>query len=154
MKNFRLLAEREIAGPEELPGAYRELLDLLPERALILLMGPVGAGKTTSIAAIAGMLKMKEIASPSFALHHRYENTEGRMIDHIDLYRLKDEEDLESSGFWDLFMQKKAWIFVEWGDRLNPEALPLNWWQARVHIQIPPENPTRRRLRLEIQNEP
>jgi tRNA threonylcarbamoyladenosine biosynthesis protein TsaE len=96
--------------------------------------GEVGAGKTTSVQFIAEMLGMRDVQSPSFAIHLRYENAQGRSLDHLDLYRLKDDDDLESSGFWDLFAQQNSLIIIEWADRLNTEYLPMNWQKIKITL--------------------
>jgi tRNA threonylcarbamoyladenosine biosynthesis protein TsaE len=102
---------------------------------VLLLSGDVGAGKTTSTQMIAQILGMKDVQSPSFAIHLRYENAQGQSMDHLDLYRLKDDDDLESSGFWDLFAEKKGLIVIEWAQRLDYDYLPLNWQRLEVKIE-------------------
>lgn len=130
---------RVIKNTQELRNYWAELLPLLPPKTILLLNGEVGAGKTTSVQAIADILGMKDVQSPSFAIHLRYENSKGKSLDHIDLYRLKDDDDLESSGFWDLFSQQESLIIIEWASRLNTEYLPLNWEKFEVNIL---KNPT------------
>lgn len=125
---------RTVKSKNELREYWAELLSYLPAKTVLLLNGEVGAGKTTSVQAIADILGMKDVQSPSFAIHLRYENDQGKSLDHIDLYRLKDDDDLESSGFWDLFSQKESLIVIEWASRLNTEYLPLNWEKFEVQI--------------------
>jgi len=84
---------------------------------------------------IAGILGMRDVQSPSFAIHLRYENPQGRCMDHLDLYRLKDDDDLESSGFWDIFAQKQSLVIIEWAQRLNFDYLPLNWQRIEVKFE-------------------
>ena len=74
---------------------------LLGERSLFLFVGEVGSGKTTIISEICQALGFNEVASPSFAIHHRYENRQGQSIDHVDLYRLTDEKDPRTPYFQD-----------------------------------------------------
>ena len=126
---------RTIKGKAELRNYWAELLPLLPGKTILLLNGEVGAGKTTSVQAMADILGLKDVQSPSFAIHLRYENSQGKSLDHVDLYRLKDDDDLESSGFWDLFSQKESLIVIEWASRLNLEYLPLNWEVFEVQIE-------------------
>ncbi len=121
MNEISLTSRAEVVKLAEL------LKEKLTARTLFLFVGEVGSGKTTTVGELCKLLGMQEVASPSFAIHHRYENTEGQSLDHVDLYRLKSEEDLESTGFWDLFGQDKSWIVVEWADQLAGEVWPLNW---------------------------
>lgn len=151
MKKFRTFFAGVIENPEGLEELYRNILPFIKDRALLLLSGPVGAGKTTSVQTLARLLGMKDVASPSFAIHHRYENTRGQILDHVDLYRLQDEEDLESTGFWDLFSQSQSLVVVEWADRLCEDVLPLNWQEIRVHLQPADGSSSRRNIKIEIQ---
>lgn len=108
------------------------LVDLLTDRSLILLVGDVGCGKTSTVSEIASLLKMSEAASPSFAIHHQYKGKDGSVLDHVDLYRLQSEDDLESTGFWDLFQNSKGRVLVEWADRVADSAWPMGWQIYRV----------------------
>lgn len=131
-----LNSSREIANQDELKKFWEELLPHLNKRAILLLSGDVGAGKTTSVQYIASILGMKDVQSPSFAIHLRYENPQGQAMDHLDVYRLKDDDDLESSGFWDLFAQKEGLVLIEWAQRLDYDYLPLNWQRVEVKIEV------------------
>ncbi|MEN0057446.1 MAG: tRNA (adenosine(37)-N6)-threonylcarbamoyltransferase complex ATPase subunit type 1 TsaE [Bdellovibrio sp.] len=126
--------ETEVQNLAELREFWRTLLLQREKRCLLLLSGDVGAGKTTSVQEMAHLLGMRDVQSPSFAIHLRYENPQGEGLDHLDLYRLQDDDDLESSGFWDLFAQPEGLIVVEWADRLKADYLPLNWQQIHVHF--------------------
>ena len=115
----------------ELEEFWKKLVPEFKDKCILLLSGDVGAGKTTSVQMIAKILGVKDVQSPSFAIHLRYEGAQ-RSMDHIDLYRLNDDDDLESSGFWDIFSQDKSLVIIEWADRLNAEYLPLNWQKISV----------------------
>lgn len=124
----------KLSSQKDLPLLVAALKNRLSSRSVFLFIGEVGSGKTTTVAALAEDLGMSLVASPSFAIHHRYENSQGKTLDHVDLYRIKDEEDLESTGFWDLFAQPEAWVIVEWADHLDPEVWPLQWDVYRVQF--------------------
>ncbi len=104
-------------------------------RTIVLLEGDVGTGKTETVRALARRRGWRHVASPSFAIHLHYENASGDAADHIDFYRLESEEDLESTGFWDLFSQPTGLILLEWADRLNSDYLPLDWQRIRVRFK-------------------
>ncbi|MDW7771902.1 MAG: tRNA (adenosine(37)-N6)-threonylcarbamoyltransferase complex ATPase subunit type 1 TsaE [Desulfobulbaceae bacterium] len=86
---------------------------------VILLIGNLGAGKTTLTRFIAGGLGVPPenyITSPSFNLMNRYS---GRMpLYHIDCYRLEGEDDVEESGLMDYIVADGLTV-VEWPDRLG-----------------------------------
>lgn len=125
----------EISQRSELPRVAEMILKLIEVRTLFLFVGEVGSGKTTLISEICNALGIDEVASPSFAIHHRYENKQGQSLDHVDLYRLTDEADLESTGFWDLFQQEKACVMVEWADRIAEQAWPINWPTFKIEFE-------------------
>lgn len=122
-------------SPAELDLVIQDLRSLFTERVILLLEGPVGAGKTETVKALTKSFGITEVASPSFAIHHHYETPE-ISIDHLDLYRLESEEDLESTGFWDLFGQESGLIIIEWSDRLTKDFLPLNWKKVLLKLEL------------------
>ncbi|MDZ4678510.1 MAG: tRNA (adenosine(37)-N6)-threonylcarbamoyltransferase complex ATPase subunit type 1 TsaE [Oligoflexia bacterium] len=87
---------------------------------LILLSGALGVGKSEWVRGfVKAYLKSKIIVtSPTYSIVNLY-GTKSKPVYHVDLYRLKSEDDLESVGFWDL-LQGKNIILVEWGDMLPP----------------------------------
>lgn len=130
-----LNSERMVRSLRELQEFWTEFIPHISERSILLMSGDVGVGKTTSVQMIAEILGMHDVQSPSFAIHLRYENPEGRCLDHLDLYRLKDDDDLESSGFWDIFAQKQSLVIIEWAQRLDYDYLPLNWQRVEVKFE-------------------
>jgi len=96
---------------------------LLGEQAgvgdVILLRGPLGAGKTTLAQSIATGLGVPDecyVTSPSFNLMNEYP---GRLpLYHLDCYRLEDEYDVEESGLMDYIVADGLTV-VEWPERLG-----------------------------------
>jgi len=135
LSSLRLHKKITTTSVTGLPAIADEVLSLLKGRTLLLLEGPVGAGKTELVKTLSQKLGLADAASPSYAIHHRYEDSStGQSMDHVDLYRLDSEDDLESTGFWDLFQEPQGLIVIEWPERLNAEYLPLNWPQIKVTI--------------------
>ncbi|HLQ60681.1 MAG TPA: tRNA (adenosine(37)-N6)-threonylcarbamoyltransferase complex ATPase subunit type 1 TsaE [Candidatus Acidoferrales bacterium] len=122
-------AETEAAG--ERLGAHLRAGDLL------LLSGPLGAGKTTFVRGLArGAGSAALVASPSFQLVRVYT---GRVqLAHADLFRLEPGAEVAELGLDELLEQGA--VVVEWGDRL-----PL----GGPRLQIEPVAGGRRRLRLQ-----
>lgn len=107
---------------------------------LLLLDGPMGAGKTQFTKFLLEALGSHETVSPSFAIHHSYETGRG-LVHHFDLFRLENADDLESTGFWDLF-DLEAWIVIEWAEKLNEfnlrSALPKRWPKVEMIFKTDP----------------
>ncbi len=105
-------------------------------RDLVLLQGPMGVGKTQFTRLLAQSLGVgDEVASPTFAIHHHYQG-QRQSLDHLDLYRIENDEELESTGFWDLFARDHGMIVVEWADRLDFDALPNRWSVWVINLQF------------------
>lgn len=104
---------------------------LLPASALVLLIGNLGAGKTTltkGIAQARGAVPADEVSSPTFTLIHEY--GEPAIVYHIDLYRLDEAREVASLGIEEL-LNRDALVLIEWGERF-PELWPLDHYE--IHI--------------------
>ncbi len=114
---------------------------------VILLSGEMGAGKTQVVRWLLESLGARDVASPTFAIHHAYETAQGT-IDHVDLYRVESDTDLEASGFWDLLSQENGLVLIEWADRLPPSVWPQGWWKLFLHIEKVPGQEEARQLTI------
>jgi tRNA threonylcarbamoyladenosine biosynthesis protein TsaE len=107
------------------------LADLLPQHGVVLLIGELGAGKTTLAKGIAegrGATRAEDVSSPTFTLIHEY--GEPVSIYHLDLYRLDTPEQARRLGVEDIY-DAPALVLVEWGERF-PDLLPEN----RIEIRL------------------
>jgi tRNA threonylcarbamoyladenosine biosynthesis protein TsaE len=108
----------------------RRLARELPQRGVVLLIGNLGAGKTTLAKGIVeglGAAHPDEVSSPTFTLIHEY--GEGRVY-HVDLYRLDEPRAVESLGLDELF-ERDATTLIEWGERF-PELMPAERTEIRI----------------------
>lgn len=90
----------------DLPQIANELREVLETPALILLSGPVGAGKTTFA---KHFMPQEDILSPTYSIIHEIENCV-----HADLYRLNDVSELIHLEL-SLYLEDKEYFLVEWG---------------------------------------
>ncbi|HEX5708422.1 MAG TPA: tRNA (adenosine(37)-N6)-threonylcarbamoyltransferase complex ATPase subunit type 1 TsaE [Pyrinomonadaceae bacterium] len=101
---------------------------------ILLLDGPLGAGKTVFVKGVAHALGIdtEEVTSPSFTLVNRYD--EGRLIlYHIDLYRLAEGATAAHAVDLDeLLSDETAVVVVEWAERMRGYPLPTTTWRVRI----------------------
>jgi len=113
-----------LATEDETRALARALSDALAPGDLLILEGPLGAGKTLLAGALVHALGVTEdepVQSPTFALVHEYE---GRLlILHADLYRLGSPEEVAELGF-DERRDQGAVAIVEWGLRFDEALRP------------------------------
>ena len=127
-------------SPEETVALGYELARELKPPVLVLLLGDLGAGKTTltkGIVAGLGAAPEEDVTSPTFTMIHEYgsapstallsasggTDATGRdnaaRVYHVDLYRVETARELETLGLEDL-LAERAVVIVEWGERLGP----------------------------------
>jgi tRNA threonylcarbamoyladenosine biosynthesis protein TsaE len=108
----------------------------------VALLGELGAGKTEFVRGVAegAGVPADEVASPTFALIHRYR---GRIpLVHADLFRLEGQDDLYGTGYFELRDAGDAAVLVEWADRIS-EAVPPDAVEVRLTAE---GGPHQRRL--------
>jgi tRNA threonylcarbamoyladenosine biosynthesis protein TsaE len=118
------------------------LAELCRPGVVIGLVGPLGAGKTRLVRAIAESMGVDPaaISSPTFVLINEYA---GRIpIYHADVYRLRDPAaflDLGIADYWN----GEGLVLVEWADRVRDLMPEGSWW---IHLEL--KGPTRRAARF------
>ena len=102
----------------------------LPPRGVVLLIGNLGAGKTTLAKGIVsglGAAAADEVSSPTFTLIHEY--GEGRVY-HVDLYRQEEPREVATLGLEEIF-ERDGLVLIEWGERF-PRLLPAERTEIRI----------------------
>jgi tRNA threonylcarbamoyladenosine biosynthesis protein TsaE len=125
--------EWQTQNAEETFDLGRQLGAQLSGGEILLLAGPLGAGKTVFVKGLAAALDVdpEEVTSPSFTLVNPYA---GRLpLFHLDLYRLDEGAaaahavDLE-----ELLSDERAVVVIEWAERLGHYPLPANVWRIAI----------------------
>jgi len=101
----------------------------LPPKAVVLLIGQLGAGKTTLAKGIVkglGAASPDDVSSPTFTLIHEYSPN----VYHIDLYRLDTAAQVATLGLEEIF-DRRAVVLIEWGERF-PELMPEGCVEIRL----------------------
>lgn len=104
---------------------------------VIALYGDLGSGKTTFMQGLAiGLGVKKRVLSPTFIIVRQYEISDMKYVEgsaqsvsriayhisrlyHVDLYRIKDEKDVESLGLEELWSDPKTVIAIEWPEKIE-----------------------------------
>jgi tRNA threonylcarbamoyladenosine biosynthesis protein TsaE len=116
---------------------------------VIAFNGGMGAGKTTFIKEICAFRHVTDlVTSPSFSLVNEYRLPDGNSIFHIDLYRLRDEEEARQAGIEEI-LYSGSFCFVEWPGKA-PGIFPDNTLQAYIDLM---DNQSRR-LKLQDASNP
>jgi tRNA threonylcarbamoyladenosine biosynthesis protein TsaE len=114
----------------------RQLARELPARAVVLLIGDLGAGKTTLAKGIVeglGAAPQDDVLSPTFTLVHEYDER----TYHLDLYRLETQREVEALGI-DELLTRDVRVLVEWGERF-----PEIWPDDRIELRLQARDDTR-----------
>jgi tRNA threonylcarbamoyladenosine biosynthesis protein TsaE len=119
------------ASEEETVALGEHLVREWPGRGTVLLIGNLGAGKTTLAKGIvkgAGAAQPEDVSSPTFTLIHEY----GAPVSvyHVDLYRIDTAAEVSTLGLEELF-ERDALVLIEWGERF-PDLMP----RERIEIRL------------------
>lgn len=120
----------ETASDEETIALGRRLAAELPRKCVVLLIGNLGAGKTTlakGMVSGVGAAEPDDVSSPTFPLIHEYG---GGRVYHIDLYRLDTRAQVATLGLDEIF-DRDALVLIEWGERF-PELMPADRREIRI----------------------
>jgi tRNA threonylcarbamoyladenosine biosynthesis protein TsaE len=138
-------------SPEETMAFGAQLARELEPPVLLLLLGDLGAGKTTltkGIVAGLGAASEEEVTSPTFTMIHEYGPARDTRagVYHVDLYRVETARELETLGLEDLLAERSV-VIIEWGERLGPALRPSGpGGVVEIHLEAAGENDRRIRV--------
>ncbi|HVY75952.1 MAG TPA: tRNA (adenosine(37)-N6)-threonylcarbamoyltransferase complex ATPase subunit type 1 TsaE [Puia sp.] len=115
---------------DSLPALAGEFWETYGDKTVFTFSGELGAGKTSFIQALCRAKQVEDlVSSPTFSLINEYRYP-GGTIYHMDLYRIKDEEEAIRSGIEDS-LYSGAICLVEWPERA-PDLFP----EGTIHVSL------------------
>jgi tRNA threonylcarbamoyladenosine biosynthesis protein TsaE len=133
----------ELPDPSASTAFGRRLGELLFPGSVVALIGPLGAGKTYLVRAIAeglGIVDSRVVSSPTFVLIQEY--LARLPIYHFDVYRLRSEAEFQDLGAHEYFAGDGVCL-IEWADRV-PGSLPAE--HLRIELSVTGESSRRAQL--------
>ncbi len=109
----------------------KQLEEDLSLPTFIALYGDLGVGKTAFVRGFARVFSPNALVrSPTFALVNEYPSKSGRRVFHFDMYRITDEDDLYSIGYYD-YLDDGSICLVEWSENI-PYAIPEEYIKVEI----------------------
>ena len=120
-----MILEKNVPSEEALGEFADAFARQLTAPLVIYLEGPLGAGKTTFVRALARAMGYQErVKSPTYGLLERYDFNDLRLL-HLDLYRVSEEGELEFLALRDQF-DAQTILLIEWPDKGGREIPPAD----------------------------
>jgi tRNA threonylcarbamoyladenosine biosynthesis protein TsaE len=130
---------------EDIDTTAAEFLQNAGSHRVLAFHGEMGAGKTTFIKAICKQLGVTgAVSSPTYSIINQYAAANGKTVYHLDLYRLKDEEEALQAGVEECFYSGE-YCLVEWPDK-TPGLLPEN----TLHCYLSNSGNNERKLKIKM----
>ena len=124
------MSTRRCARPADTVAAGRALAAWLAPGDVVVLTGPLGAGKTVFATGVAAALGVRErVTSPTFTLvrPHACANDRGiATLYHADLYRVESLDEVADLALGEL-VEESALALIEWGERGAALWGPEHW---------------------------
>ena len=109
--------------------------------------GDLGVGKTAFIRGFTGKIApQSKVKSPTFTLVNEYKG-DALSVFHFDMYRINDEDELYSIGFYD-YADRRGICLVEWSENIE-FALPDRYVRVEIVKDCPDVDPDSRQLKIE-----
>lgn len=110
----------------------KALLIQHPQKRKWALLGEMGSGKTTLIKAMTGILgSLDQGSSPTFSIVNQYQSEAHGTIYHMDLYRLKNEQEVFHAGIREILEMDDSYCFIEWPELIE-DWMDDSWIRLKI----------------------
>lgn len=135
-----------IINKQNIHSVAKEIFEQLKHYKVWAFEASMGSGKTTFIHALCDELGVVDaVGSPTFSIINQYQSAEGNIIYHLDLYRIKDEDEAIQAGVEDVLYSgdlclvewpgKAAHLFPDDTVYLSIEIIDTN--TRRITVKVP-----------------
>tara|TARA_A100000171_G_C2125131_1_gene143040 strand:+ start:1583 stop:2017 length:435 start_codon:yes stop_codon:yes gene_type:complete len=120
-------------GLNDLEKVAQEIISFGKENDIWLLMGQMGAGKTTLSKELCKQLGVVDLVqSPTFSLVNEYLTKSGDVIYHFDFYRIEDIDELANIGVEEYF-DSGSLCLIEWPEKVS-ELIPDKYLKMFIEV--------------------
>ncbi len=117
----------------ELPFIAKQLINQIGKKRVVAVNAEMGAGKTTLIKHLIKRLSPDDFSgSPTYAIANEYESYDKKKICHLDLYRIKNIQELYDIGI-EHYLENYQYCFIEWPEISVPFFPNDTFW---LYIRI------------------
>lgn len=130
---------------ENINSAALSFIPAIAGSSVVAFHGEMGAGKTTFIHAVCNGLGVTElVSSPTFSIINEYKAYDGKLIFHMDLYRINSVDEAIAAGVEECLYSGHLCL-VEW-----PEKAALLFTENAVHCYLQTVGNNRRKLQIKL----
>ena len=135
----------DTAETENIGREFAKYLSEKTSQAFVAMYGDLGVGKTAFVRGFCSHFGQARVKSPTFSIvnEYRFDNTS---VFHFDMYRITDDEDLYSTGFYEYF-SRDGYILAEWCENI-PFAIPEDAYILKIE-KTSPNTPDERNITIE-----
>ncbi len=113
--------------------------------AFVAMYGDLGVGKTAFVRGFCSVFGTARVKSPTFSIVNEYHFDKSSVF-HFDMYRITDDEDLYSTGFYEYFT-RDGYMLCEWCENI-PFAIPEDAVILKIE-KLSAHEPERRKISIE-----